>query len=169
MIRSALLLVFTLFLLEGCGYRPSAHYAKAVVGERISTQVVVSLEDPENTVVIKDAIDRAVLTRFKSTISDRERADTHLVFGLENIVFTPLRYDVNGYIITYQTRLVLNVVRMTKNYSKAYRVQGNYDFTIEPNAIISDQARFQAIEVSAQKAIDSFLAQVASEGLKRNK
>jgi hypothetical protein len=41
-----------------------------------------------------------------------------------------------------------------------------YDFEIEPNAIISDQARFEAIRQGAQKGIEAFIAQVAATGYK---
>jgi hypothetical protein len=45
-----------------------------------------------------------------------------------------------------------------------YNVSGVYDFNIEPNAIVSDQARFEAIRQGAQKGIDNFVAQVAAQG-----
>ena len=45
-----------------------------------------------------------------------------------------------------------------------YRTKGTYDFDIEPNAIISDQVRFEAIRQGAQKALDAFVAQVAAQG-----
>ena len=53
---------------------------------------------------------------------------------------------------------------MATNFSKRYNAVGNYDFTISPNAIITDQQRFDAIAKSATKALDSFVAQVAAEG-----
>lgn len=45
-----------------------------------------------------------------------------------------------------------------------YMTIGNYDFDIEPNAIISDQVRFEAIRQGAQKGLDAFVAQVAAQG-----
>jgi hypothetical protein len=54
-----------LILFSGCGYQPSSHYAKNVVGESVSTEVVISMEDPQNTVIIKDAVDTAVITKFR--------------------------------------------------------------------------------------------------------
>ena len=50
-----------------------------------------------------------------------------------------------------------------------YTVSGVYDFNIEPQAIISDQARFEAIRLSSQKAIDVFIAQVAAQGSQTSK
>ena len=156
--------ILAVMLLVGCGYRPSAHYAKAVVNDSVSTEVVVSLHDPENSVLIKDALNRAVLERFRSSLTEKETALTHLRLSVDTINFTPLQYNEQGYIITYRTYLSMQVLRTTKEGAKTYHSHGYYDFAIEPNAIISDQARFEAIEQCAQKAINSFIVQVASEG-----
>ena len=166
--RAASLLLFAALLvgMAGCGYKPSAHYAKAVVGERVSTEVIVSMQDPENTVIIKDAVQTAVITRFKSSLTDKSISDTHLRITLRKVGFTPLQYDENGYIVVYRTTVTLAISRETGKSLRNYIVSGIYDFTIEPNAIISDQARFDAIRYGAQKAIDNFVARVAAEGVR---
>jgi len=58
----------------------------------------------------------------------------------------------------------MNIDRIRSEKTHTYMTKGMYDFDIQPNAIISDQARFNAISVSAQKAIDAFIAAVAAEG-----
>ncbi len=156
-----------LLLLSGCGYKPSAHYAKEVMDEKISTQVIIALQDPENSVAIKDALDTAVITRFKSSLTHRSKARTHLQIKLKNIAFSALQYDLHGYVISYRTRITLQIDRISGETTKVYVAKGTYDFTIEPNAIISDQLRYEAINKSAQKAIDSFVAQVAAEGVRK--
>ena len=153
-----------IILFTGCGYKPSAHYTKNVVGETVSTEVVISMQDPENTVIIKDALDSAVIMRFRSSLRDRGHAKTHLRISLGTVHFVPIQYDANGYVSTYRTTVRLNIVRKTEGVSKNYSVKGTYDFSIEPNAIISDQARFDAIRFSSAKAIDSFIAKVSAEG-----
>lgn len=156
-----------LTLVSGCGYRPSAHYTKDVVGETVSTQVVISMTDPENTVIIKDAMDEAVIMRFRTSLRDRAHAQTHLQIALQNVSFSPLQFDANGYIISYRTKIILQVMRKRGAYMKNYTAKGTYDFAIDPNAIISDQQRFEAIRQSSAKALDSFVAQVAAEGTRR--
>lgn len=151
-------------LLAGCGYQPSSHYAKSVVGESVSTEVVIRMEDPQNTVIIKDAVDTAVITKFRTALVPKNQAQTHLQISIASVSFSPLRYDVNGYVITYRTVVVMSIIRMSNGKSASYATKGSYDFEIEPNAIISDQARFEAIRQGAQKGIDSFVAQVAAEG-----
>jgi hypothetical protein len=161
-----LLSLMFVLLMAGCGYSPASHYAKNVVGESVSTEVVISMEDPQNTVIIKDAVDTAVITKFRTALVSKSISKTHLKFVIASVGFTPLRYDTNGYVITYRTTVSMGVERTSQHSHRSYHVSGTYDFSIEPNAIISDQARFEAIRQSSQKAIDSFIAQVASEGTK---
>ncbi len=159
-----LILAFVL-LMSGCGYVPSSHLAKEVVGESIYTKVIISLSDPQNTVIIKDAVDAAVLTRFRASLADEQVAKTKLIFNINSISYNPMRYDNNGYVITYRTVVNLGVNRASGDDAKSYSSVGYYDFDIEPNAIISDKLRFDAIRNGASKALDSFIAQVASDGI----
>ena len=157
--------VVLVMMLTGCGYKATSHYAKHIIGDKISTQVYVSLQDPENAVIIKDAVDRAVITRFKGQLRDKKESTTHLAITISDIRFKPLKYDSNGYVTAYQTDVFMQVLRTTGDFSKTYLSRGSYDYGIRANAIISEKARFEAIKNSAQKAIDSFLAQVSSETL----
>ncbi len=157
--------LFTLF--PGCGYKPSSHYAKNVMGETISTEVVIAMEDPENTVIIKDAIDSAIIMRFKASLRDRGSAQSHLKIRFDGVSFSPLQYDMNGYVIAYRTTVRLSITRTNGTTSKRYTVSGTYDFSIQAQAIISDQARFEAIRFGSAKAIDSFIARIAAEGTRQ--
>ncbi len=165
------LLTFSLLisLFFGCGYKPSAHHAKQVIDEKVSTQILISMTDPENTVIIKDAVNEAVITRFRASLVDKKDSRTHLRITISKISFSPLQYNLEGYIVTYRTHLTLQILRTSGDVAETYISKGVYDFAIEPNAIISDQARFLAIKQSAQKAIDSFIAAVASQGAMRKK
>jgi hypothetical protein len=154
-----------LIFLSGCGYQPSSHYAKKVVGDSVSTEVLISAEDPQNTVIIKDAVDMAVITKFRTSLVPKNQSKTHLQVSIGSVSFSPLRYDTDGYVITYRTTVSMSIRRISENKSTAYATHGTYDFEIEPNAIISDQARFEAIRQGAQKALDSFVAQVAAQGV----
>lgn len=155
-------LLLTLF--SGCGYQPSSQEAKKVMGESVSTEIIISMTDPENTVVLKDALDEAVIRRFQTNLRHRKDARSHLKIELKSVGFNPLQYDSNGYIVSYRTATNLEITRITTNFTKRYKAVGSFDFTINPNAIITDQQRFEAIEKSATKALDSFVAQVAAEG-----
>ncbi|MDP1784416.1 MAG: LPS assembly lipoprotein LptE [Sulfuricurvum sp.] len=156
--------IMAAIIFSGCGYRSAAHYAQVVVGESVSTEVLISMEDPQNTVIIKDAVNMAVLTKFRTSLTSKNASQTHLKIQISSVAFLPLRYDTNGYVITYRTTVNMHVDRTTLGKIHGYNTTGMYDFDIEPNAIISDQARFNAISQSAQKGIDVFIAQIAAEG-----
>ena len=153
-----------LLLLAGCGYLPASKQARKVVGEKLYVEVIVPLEDPENAVIIKDAARNAVVTRFHSSLVPLNEAKTKLIVRMAGIGFTPLQYDENGYIIVYRAVVSIQVVRTSKDETKSYSSRGNFDFAIEPNAVITDTQRFDAISKASLKALDSFVAQVGAEG-----
>ena len=155
-------------LFTACGYKPSSKFARQVVGEKISTSVVISSVDPENTVIIKDAVDMAVIEVFHASLTTRDLSQTHLTLKLGNPSYRPIQYNADGFVVGYRTTISLNITRDTNGKSKNYRAKGTYDFSIAPNAIITDKERFDAIRFSSQKAIKSFIAQISAEGA-RNK
>jgi len=156
-----------LLMLGGCGYRPTSHVVKPVMQESISTHVVISMEDPDNTVLLKDALNEAVVNRFRTRLTDRKHAVTHLLIALRSTEFIPVRYDTNGYIIAYRAIVTLDIERTSGESVRRYHARGTHLFTIEPNAIISDIVRYEAIQYGSEKALDSFVAQVAGEGVDR--
>lgn len=156
--------IIAVMMFTGCGYVSAAHYAQSVLGESVSTEVLISAEDPQNTVIIKDAVAAAVITKFRTSLTSKSASQTHLKIKIASVTFSPLRYDTNGYVTTYRTTVTMNIQRIRGGKVHGYITSGMYDFDIEPNAIISDQARFTAISVSARKAIDVFIAQIAAEG-----
>lgn len=166
---AVLLIILHVSLLAGCGYLPSSKYAREIVGDKISTQVIISAVDPQNTVLIKDAVDSAVVTSFRTSLTDRAHSTTHLIISLTSVVYTPIQYDNNGYVVGYRTTITLKIKRVHNGITKDYNAVGHYDFAIEPNAIISDQIRFEAIQNSAAKAISSFVAQVSAQGARSKK
>jgi len=162
-----LFLAFVFFMtLSGCGYKPSAKYARAVLGETISTSVVISAQDPENTVIIKDAVDLAIIEVFHASLRSRKDAQTHLNLILSEPQYTALQYNNNGYIISYRATISLKIIRESDNIRKQYTTIGTYDFAVEPNAVLTDQERFNAIKFSSAKAITAFVAKVSAEGSK---
>lgn len=155
-------------LFSACGYTPSAKFSRQILGETISTSVLISGIDPENTVIIKDAVDIAILEVFHASLVHKEMSSTHLKLKLGKLIYTPIEYDAQGFIIGYRTTVTLLINRQTKDKSKNYKVYGTYDFKITANAVITDKQRFDAINFSSQKAIKAFVAQVSAEGARLN-
>jgi len=166
---AVLVIILHVGVLSGCGYLPSSKYAREVVGDKVSTQVVISAVDPQNTVLIKDAVDSAVIKSFRTSLTDKAHSTTHLIISLGGVSYAPIQYDNNGYVVGYRTTISLNINMIHEGIGKKYNVVGTYDFAIEPNAVISDQIRFEAIKNSATKAISAFVAKVSAQGARSKK
>jgi len=168
-IAKLIVLLFILVNIVGCGYTPSAKFARESLGDKISTQVIISLVDPENTVIMKDAIDAAIIKVFQASLVEKSKSDTHLVVSMGEPGYEAVVFDSNGYVTGYRMTVTLTIDKTHAGIKKSYTAKGNHDFEIAPNAVISDQQRFEAIGFSVDKAIRSFVAQVSAEGARSEK
>lgn len=152
-------------LFAGCGYKSSSYYAKKALGETLFVKVSMLRSDPENTVIIKDAINEAVITKFKiHMIDDEDRAETKLFINVDNVEFTPIQYDKNGYVVLYRASVVLRTDMLSTKGRRTFITTGSYDFPIEPSTTISDAKRFEAIKNGGAKAIDMLTSQISILG-----
>ncbi len=139
-------------------------YTKNVFTDKIYTEVDVYLRDPENAVLVKDAMNEAIVSRFGAKIAKKEDATTHLWIRFKRVTFSPIQYDANGYAVYYRANVTLNIRYASPKKRGSESVSGFYDFPIEPNAVISDAKRFEAIRFGAQKALDAFMSRMAVRG-----
>ncbi len=158
----ALLLV--LLLWQGCGYKPAKRYVRSVLGPKVYTEVVVDLRDPQNSVLIKDALNQAILRRFSQNLVPKSHADTIIEVRMKYLYFTPLEYDANGYVIYYRTKVVLDCTLRSSKGVRHIQTSGLYDFPIEPNSVITDTMRYIAIKEAANKALDRFISRLSFQG-----
>ena len=157
--------ILTLLFVTSCGYKPSSHFTPKSIGENVYTEVEVSLSDPQNAVLIKDALNRVLYSRLKSLATTREEANSIIKVSYHSIKFTPLQYDKNGYVVYYQANIVLKFEMIKGKKKEERRIVGHYEFPVRPSAIISNDLRFKAIERGSINALDRFIAYVASKGL----
>jgi len=156
-------LLLTLLLL-GCGYKPSSHFIPKIIGQKVYTEVDISISDPENAVLLKDSLQKALYSRLKSVVSTKKEADSMIKLTYQSLKFIPLQYNKNGYIVYYQAYISLRF-QFTKGDKKEDRVIiGRYEFPIRPSAIISTSLRFQAIQKGSMRALDEFIAYLESKG-----
>ncbi len=168
-ISKFILSVMIVLGISACGYSPSAKNARTVMGDKISTNVIISLQDPQNTVIIKDALDKSIIEVFQASLVPKDRSDTHLTLSMGMPRYTPVVYDLNGFVTGYRMTVSLSIKSYHDGVSKNYTTRGNYDFTVAPNAIVTDQERLEAIGFATVKAIRAFVAQVSAEGARANK
>jgi hypothetical protein len=160
-----LLFVLISLLSLGCGYRPSSHFTPKIIGEKIYTEVEVSLSDPENAVLVKDALNTALYSRLKSLTSTKEEADSTIKVAYQSIKFFPLQYDKHGYVVYYQANIWLKFELIKGERIEKKSIVGRYEFPVRPSAIISNDLRFKAIERGSIRALDQFIAYISSKGL----
>ncbi|SFV71224.1 Probable lipoprotein Cj1090c [hydrothermal vent metagenome] len=158
-------LIATLFLLTACGYKPSSHYSKKIIGQKVYTEVEVSLSDPENAVLVKDALNRALYTRLRSQATRKEDADSSIKVSYKSIHFIPLQYNSNGYVVYYQANITLKFIFEKGKEREERSIVGHYEFPIRASAIISNDLRFKAIEQGSVKALDEFISYISAKGL----
>ncbi len=151
-------------LWQGCGYKPAKRYVRSVLGPKVYTEVVVDLRDPQNSVLIKDALNQAILRRFGQNLVPKSHADTIIKVRMKHLYFTPLEYDANGYVIYYRTKVVLDFTLRSSKGVRHIQTSGLYDFPIEPNSVITDTMRYIAIKEAANKALDRFISRLAFQG-----
>jgi hypothetical protein len=163
-----LLFLFTFsflpFTFMGCGYKPATTFTQKVLSDKIYTEIEVYLRDPENAVLVKDALNEAIVSRFGSTVASKEKATTILHVKFNSVSFTPIQYDVNGYAIYYRAKVSLQIRYRSPKDHGTETVSGFYDFPIQPRAIISDALRFQAIKEGSGKALDAFVSRITLRG-----
>jgi len=159
------LLILSLILFSACGYKPSANYTKQMIGQKVYTEVEVSLSDPENAVLIKDALNRALYTRLKSKVHEKNGADSSIKVVYRSIRFLPLQYNSRGYVVYYQAYTTLSFTFEKDGTKEERSIVGRYGFPIRPSAIISNDLRFKAIEQGSIKALDEFISYLSAKGL----
>jgi len=159
-----ILLAISLLILVGCGYKPSAHYIQNVFEDSVYVDVKVSTKEPENAVYVKDALHRMIITRFKGNIVSRPEAQSILVASYYGTNFIPISYDVNGYITRYRANIRMKFDMETKQGKLSRSITAYVEEDIHASSSLSSSLRILAIRKGMEKALDQFLAYVASQG-----
>ncbi len=159
--------IVSILIFFGCGYKPSSYYTKQIIGDKIYTKVYVDVKDPENSVLIKDAINEAIVTKFKSSIANNVAdANSEFLVKFKSKSFEPIAYDKDGYVVSYKAKVSLKITYIDKFGKRdSFDVMGTYDFPIEANSVISDTKRFEAIKFASYKAISEFISKIAIKGM----
>lgn len=171
--KGFLILVFTIILgltFTACGYRPSATYAKQEMRGNVFVRLNVSLEDPRNSVLVKDAVTKILIQKLGSNMVDNEReADVIMDLAINSVSLTTLQYDANGYNKLYRANVVIGVKYFRKdngNKIKTFSVDGEHDFAIDTGSSINDSHRFTAITKASDKAVTEILSRMAVASFK---
>lgn len=164
--RFLTVVLFSALLFVGCGYKAATVYSKQVLGDKVFVLVSMLRSDPENTVLVKDSVNEAIMAKFKSKLSSEADANSKMFVKVVSVSMSPLEYDKNGYVVLYRMNVSLETKVIAAFGERIIRSEGSHDFSIEPNTAVSDAKRFEAIKYGASKAVDMLMSQIAVSGVK---
>ncbi len=147
----------------GCGYKPSAYHAKQVIGDKVYVDLKVDIEDPRNSVLVKDVMNELILQKLdKQLVYKKEEADTLMVLKYRNITISSLSYDAQGYTKLYKVSVDINV-KYAKNGApyNSFNVTSSYNFSVLNGGVISESRKFDAIKTASDKAMNEVLSKLA--------
>lgn len=157
-----ILAFFICIFLAGCGYMPLSYYSKQGIGENIYVDSIVNLSDPQNSVLAKDALNRAILTRFHSNLVSKSNAETIITMNIVDINLDSIADSRNGFANFYRASVQIEFSYADKRgIERVFRNYGSYDFSVDTLSTITDDRRFSALTQASIQAIDKFIAQVA--------
>lgn len=161
-----LLAIIVLFIMGGCGYKPSSHYIKNVFDDTVYVDVIISHAEPENAVYVKDALHRMIIARFGGKVVPKAQAESVITASYGGTNFIPISYDSNGYITRYRANVRVKFdIKTTKSRKHLRRsITGIVEENISASSTLSSNLRIEAIRTGMARALDQFLAYVASQG-----
>ena len=171
-LKKVLFVLFTFvisFSFFGCGYKPSTQYAKEEIKGKVFVKVSMNLEDPKNSVLVKDAVTKILIQRVGSNMVNSEsQADIIMDLKISSVSFSTLQYDKDGYNKLYKAKVVIAVKYFDKSTSKtkSFTVDGEYDFAVDIGSSINDTQRFEAISKASDMAVTDILSRVAVSSFK---
>jgi len=166
MSRLVILLLGTL-LLFSCGYKPTAHSVKSILGDKVYIDVQINQTDPESSVYIKDKLISIFYNRFHATLAPKTQATSRIVVSY-GATISPLSYDSNGFVNKYSINLgmVFRISSQHKaNFVKA--INSRYESDIQESGKNQSILRLEAIQKGVEIALDEFVAYLAIMGAKQ--
>ena len=156
--------LISLFFLS-CGYKPSSTYQEKVLGKNINPQVVIDIKNPRETIFLKDAVNDAIYTILGNNVC-YNNCDSKIVINPSSFSLSVLDYDKNGYPVLYRSEVILKVDVIKGKLHKKYVVRGSYDFRIESQSILNDEAKLNAYKNASINALNKLFALIARDGVK---
>jgi len=167
------LALFIAIFICGCGYKPVSKISQDLIGDRVYVDVVISKEEPKNSVWIKDAVKEGMVARLNKNLSSKESADTSIIISVKDLNYEAIIYDEFGYITSYKAHLSLNYKTKFKDGSVVdIPATGEYDFSVArrqkdvrfADSILSDTQKYEAIKEASKEAFDEYIASLAVKG-----
>ena len=160
-----------LILFAGCGYKPTSYYAKNTISGDVYVDVKIDINNAQNSVLIKDAMNEMVLNQFNATlVSNKLNADTIVMVTLSSVSHTAISSDNEGYAKTYRTTVSITVDYKKQNSSNvSIKVSNYYDYSVNADSTLTTQKKQEAVKIAAGKALSDIFSKIAITTLKESK
>ncbi|RLA81212.1 MAG: hypothetical protein DRG78_09575 [Epsilonproteobacteria bacterium] len=160
------IIFFSLF--AGCGYKPASHYAKDTISGDVYVDVTIDINNAQNAVLIKDAMNEMILNQFEATLTNsKSTADTLVTVSLSSVSHTAIISDNEGYAKTYRTTVTISVSYKKQNKSAiSLSVSNYYDYSVDADSTLTEQKKQEAVKIAATKALSNIFSKIAISSLK---
>ena len=160
---------YSLFTFSGCSYKPSSYYAKKSISGNVFVDLDVDIDNTENSVLIKDAMNEMLLSQLQSTlVTQKSKADVLIFIKLNNVSHSVLQTDNEGYTLSYRTNVTVSIeYKKNKLNSKLTTLQlSNYsDYEVDEDSIITEQRKQKAIKLASAKVFSNLVSKIAIRNL----
>lgn len=163
-----IVLVAMMLAFAGCGYVPSATFAQKALGERVYVELKVKLSNPENSVELKDLMNKIIIARFQTRVSSKEDADSVIVVEIDKITDTTFALSSSTFTTYYRVgAYVTYTYDNKKGTRRTFNSSGYYDYNVSlDNPLTTYNNRYYAINQAFIQTVDQFVAQISFEGQK---
>ena len=162
---------YSLLTLTGCGYKPSSYYAKDTISGDVYVDVKIDINNAQNSILIKDAMNEMVLNQFDATLTNNKaNADTVVIVALSSVSHAAISSDNEGYAKTYRTTVAITVNYKKRNSSNiSIKVSNYYDYSVDADSTLTEQKKQEAVKIAATKALSNIFSKIAISTLKESK
>ncbi|NKQ40755.1 MAG: hypothetical protein HF962_04210 [Sulfurovum sp.] len=168
-IRKILSITISALLLSACGYKPVSHYTSAMVVEPLYLVVKLSSKEPDTGLFLKDELRKAIAHRLGIRTSKDEEAPSRLIVLYNNISYTALGYDTDGYVERYRVNMTTEFRFKSEKEEFVKKIITSHEADVTQSALESSRAKQEAIKESTKKAVDIFVAFMAAKAVKNEK
>lgn len=161
-------LVAMMLAFAGCGYVPSATFVQKALGESVYVELKVNLPNPENSVELKDLMNKIIIARFQTRVSSKEEADSIISVEVTKIENTTSAISSSAFTTYYRVNAYVRYTYDNKKGSiRTFNGYGYYDYNVSlDNPLTTYNNRYYAINQAFTQTVDQFVAQISFEGQK---
>jgi len=168
-LKSIISICLILGIFAGCGYKPTSYYARDAIRGDVYVKLNMDIENSENSIYIKDAINKMIMNQFKTPLNDdKAQAETFVHITLNNVTHSVMSTDNDGYAKSYRTYITILLTYQKRDQKiNTIKVSDYYDYSVDEDSVITDEKRSVAVKAAAQKALSDIFSKIAIQNMRK--